>query len=244
MSPKESKETKNIHDEHRKRMREKCIKHGAASFQTHELLEMMLYYCIPMKDTNPLAHKLLNEYGSLSMLLDADIRDMQRRCEVTERTALFFTILSEMMKRCKQERWSDREVLNTTQLAGEFAVSLLAYEKQECFYAILLDAQSRLINATLISRGTVDEAYIYPRLIVEAAIRYSATGVILAHNHPGGSIKPSFSDIEATVNVIAALNAIGIFVIDHFIVAEDKFISMSDIGLVKNKIKKEETETN
>lgn len=227
---------KNIHIGHRQRMRNRCLQDGAASLQTHELIEVLLYYCITMKDTNPTAHMLLNEYGTLSMMLDADTKDMQRRCSVSENTAIFFSIVSEIIKRCSIEKWTKKTVINSSELAGEFAVSLLSYEKYEYFYVVLLDNQNRLINSSLIAKGTVDQVHIYPRFVVEAALRHQASSVILAHNHPGGGMKPSFADIETTMKIVTALNSIDILVVDHIIVAENKYLSMADLGLLKNSI--------
>lgn len=232
----EKKLNKNIHKGHRERMREKFLKGNPESFQTHELVEMLLYYCIPLKDTNPIAHKIMNEYATLSMLFDADIKDLERRCELTEKTAFIFGLVSEMLKRSLRDKWEKRVVLNSSVLAGEYSVSLLYLEKYECFYAIMLDSQNRLINSTLISEGTVDEAPVYPRFVVAAALRYMASKVILAHNHPGGGLRPSLSDVNITDKIVNALNSIDIFVVDHIIVAEDKFSSMADLGMMKNNI--------
>ncbi len=226
---------KNIHNGHRSRMRLKCLEYGPQSFEDHELVEMLLYYCVPMKDTNPLAHKMMNEYKTLSMLIEADPNDLMRRCGIGDNMAVFFAIAGEIMKRANSERWTDKTVIGSSDMAGEFAVSLLSYEKYECFYVISLDSQNRLINSTLISKGTVDEAHVYPRLVVETALRHNASNVILAHNHPGGSTKPSMSDISTTIKITQALNAIDILVADHIIVAEDRFLSMADKKLLSNK---------
>lgn len=227
----------NVHVGHRQRMRDRCLKDGAGSFHTHELLEMLLYYCIAMKDTNPLAHKLLEEYGSLSTLLEADTKDLERRCAISENTALIFSIVCEIIKRCNSEKWVKKALLNTSQLAIEYAVSLLSYEKYECFYVISLDSQKRLINAAIIGKGTVNSAHVYPRLIVETALRYKADSVILAHNHPGGTLTPSYADITSTTNIVRILRGIDIEVVDHIIVGGNKGFSMADNSLI---IRKEE----
>lgn len=225
---------KPIHAGHRERMRERLKKNGAASLQTHELLEMLLYYTMPRKNTNEIAHKLLNEYGTLPVLFEADAQDIERRCGVNEGTAVFFELAREMLRRYDGERWTPRKLIDSSDIAGEYAKFLLSGEKRECFYIICLDSQSRLINSALISKGTVNEAHVYTRNIVEAALKFNARSVILAHNHPGGSLVPTTSDVETTVRIIKMLNMIDIFVADHIIVAGNEYLSMSDKGLVKN----------
>lgn len=235
--PKNSKEDKNnLHLGHRQRMRERCKNFGTASLANHELIEMLLYYCIPMKDTNAIAHKILNDFGSIPMILEADSHDIERRCGLSENSALFFGLVAELIKRNNSEKWLPRTVINSSSLAGEFAVSLLSYERNECFYVICLDSQNRLISSVLLSEGTVSEAYIYPRNVVEAALRYKARSIILTHNHPGGDKKPSMEDIMFTKKIVSVMNSINIYVFDHIIVADNDYISLADKGLLINRI--------
>lgn len=228
------KTQKNIHAGHRQRMRDKVKKAGTQAMETHELLEMLLYYTNARQNTNEMAHKLINEYGSLAELFSADPSDMERRCGIKEGGAVFFTLVAEIIRRHNNEKWKPRKLIDTSQLAGEYAKFLLSHEKNECFYVICLDAQSRLISAALVSMGTINETQIYLRNVVEAAIKFNSCSIILAHNHPGGSLIPTTSDIDTTVNIIKAMNMLEIFVADHIIVAGDKYLSMSEKGLIRN----------
>jgi DNA repair protein RadC len=168
------------------------------------------------------------------MLFDADAADLERRCGVNEGTAVFFALVSEFIRRYNGEKWKPRKVMDSSDIAGEYCKFLLSYEKRECFYVICLDSQSRLISSALVSMGTVNETHVYTRSVVESALKFNARSIILAHNHPGGSLVPTSSDVETTINIIKALNMIDILVADHIIVAGDGYISMSDKGLVKN----------
>ena len=223
-----------VHEGHRKRMRERFLNEGPKGFQDHELLEMILYYTDRRKNTNVDAHKLLDEYGSLSMLFEADALDIKRRCDVNEATAVFFGLACEILRRYDSERWKPRMLMDSSDIAGEYCKYLLSSEKRECFYLICLDSQSRLLGTALISMGTVNEAHVYTRSVVESALKYNSRSVILAHNHPGGSLVPTPRDVETTVNIIKALNMIDIYVSDHIIIAGNEYLSMSDKGLVKN----------
>lgn len=224
----------NLHSGHRKRMRDKFINEGPGVFFDHELLEILLFYSITMRDTNPMAHKLLNEFGSLSMLFSANPKDVIRKSGVSENTAVLISIMSEFIKRCNNERRLIKKCIDSTKLAGEYAISILGYEKYECFCIINLDSDKKLINSSIICRGTIDEAHVYPRLVVEEAIRNKASSIILVHNHPSGNLKPSFSDIEITNKIVKAMNPIGIEVVDHIIVGNEDFFSFYKSGMIQN----------
>ena len=225
-----------LHTGHRERMRERLKKNGASSFQDHELLEMLLYNIYPRQDTNEKAHRILAEYGgSLELLLSADIADLERRCSLSGNGAVLFAIVSEMARRGVQGRFKERMVIDSTDIAGNYAKFLLSGEKRECFYVLCLDAKSRLISSVIISMGTVNETHVYIRSIAEAAIKFNARSIILAHNHPGGGVIPSSSGVETTANIVKVMNMIDVYVADHIIVAGDEYLSMRDLDIIKNK---------
>lgn len=230
---------KNIHEGHRQRMRARYLKEGGSAFETHQLLELILFSCIPMKDTNELAHNLLREFGSLSMLLETDPRDIMRRCNITENIAVFLSSQYELMRRCYNEKWEEKPVLGESPLVGEYTISLLKYTKYERFYVICLDSQNRLINSVMIAEGTVDEATVYIRKVVEVVLQHQASSVILAHNHPGGSLEATDEDIATTNRIVMALNLIEVTVIDHVIVADNHYFSFAEHEMIKNKNMKE-----
>ncbi len=223
---------KKVHEGHRQRVRSRYLTEGLDGFEDHQVLEMLLFYCIPIRDTNELAHKMIREYGSLANLLEADPKDICKRCGVNENTAILISCIPSLARRYFKAKWGEKPVLNSSSLAGEYAVSLFAGRTYEAFYVICLDAQSRVNSAALVHEGTINEAPVYPRLIVEAALRHQANSVILSHNHPGGSLQPSKADIEVTKRIKAALEAISIKVVDHIIVGGDKFTSFAEKGLM------------
>lgn len=223
---------KKIHEGHRQRVKNRYLEEGLDSFTDHQVLELLLFYCIPMKDTNELAHKLLNEYGSLSGLFESDPRDISRRCGVSENTAILISLIPSLARRYFRSRWGDRPAVNSSSKAGEFAVSLFAGRIYEAFFLICLDSQNRVIHADLVHEGTINEAPVYPRIVVEAALRHKANSVILAHNHPGGGLQPSKFDIDVTRRIAAALDAISIRMVDHIIVAGDRYLSFAEKGLL------------
>ncbi len=223
---------KKLHEGHRQRVKTRYLTEGLDAFEDHQVLEMLLFFCIPMKDTNELAHKMLKEFGSLSGLFEADPKDICRRCGVSENTAILLTMIPSLARRYFKGKWGDKPVLNSSSKAGEYAVSLFAGRTYEAFFVICLDAQNRVNYSALVHEGTINEAPVYPRVIVEAALRHQANSVILAHNHPGGTLQPSSADLEITKRIVAALEAISINVTDHIVVAGDRYISFAEKGLI------------
>jgi len=223
---------KGLHKGHRQRVKTRYLAEGLDAFEDHQVLEMLLFYCIPMRDTNELAHKMIREFGSLAGLFEADPEDICKRCGVSENTAILISMIPSLARRYLKSKWRNKPVLNNSAKAGEYAVSLFAGRIYEAFFVICLDSQNRVNYAALVHEGTINEAPVYPRLIVETVLRHQANSVILAHNHPGGSLAPSNADIEITRKIAAAIEAISVKVIDHIIVAGDKYYSFAERGLL------------
>ncbi|MBA1335388.1 MAG: UPF0758 family protein [Firmicutes bacterium] len=221
-----------LHEGHRKRVKDRYLAEGLDAFEDHQVLEMLLFYCIPRKDTNELAHRMIREFGSLAGLFEADPKDISRRCGVSENTAILVSLIPSLARRYFKGKWGDKPVLNASSKAGEYCVSLFAGRTYEAFFAICLDAQKRVNYAALVQEGTLTEAPVYPRLIVEAALRHQASSVILAHNHPGGSMQPSKADVEVTGRITQALETISVNVVDHIIVAGERYFSFKENGLI------------
>jgi len=220
-----------IHSGHRARMRERYIKdNGLDSFAEHEVLELLLFYCIPRKDTNELAHKMLKEYGGIANLFDAHPLDIAKRCKVNEKTSVLISMIPQLAKLYFQSKWEKNVRLVTSQSAGQYLIDLFGGRNTEAFYILCLDAQRRLNNAVLVGEGTVEEAPVYIRNIVETALLHNAVSVVLSHNHPGGSVSASGADIEATRQIIRTFELLEIGVLDHIIVAGSKYFSFAENG--------------
>jgi len=222
----------NVHEVNRRRIRERYMEEGLDNFQDHEIIELLLFYCIPKRDTNELAHRMIKEFGTLHDLLEADPRDIARRCRVSLNTATLISLAAPLSRRYLKRKWGSRPVINSSSLAGNYAISLFAGRVYECFYIICLDSQNHVNHAALVHEGTINEAPVYPRIIVETALRHKANSIILAHNHPGGSLKASGADIDVTRKICQAMKPISINVVDHIIVAGDRYISFAEQGLM------------
>jgi len=221
-----------MHGGHRKRVKDRFISEGLDAFEDHQVLELLLFYCIPRRDTNELAHRMIDEFGSLAGLFEAEPKDIQKRCGVSENTAILVSLIPPVARRYFTAKWGEKPKLTSSSKAGEYAISLFAGRTYEAFQVICLDSQNRVNYAALVQEGTLTEAPVYPRLVVEAVLRHKANSVILAHNHPGGSMQPSRADIEVTGRISKALEAISVKVVDHIIVAGDKYFSFKENGLL------------
>lgn len=221
-----------LHEGHRQRVKERYLKEGLDSFQDHQVLELLLFYCITYKDTNELAHELLNKYGSLAAVFEADPKDLAETPGIGYNSAVLLSLIPSLTRIYFRNKWGEKPVLDSTCKAGEYAVSLFSGKTYEVFYAICLDSQNKVNYAALVQEGTINETPVYPRLVVEAALRHQANSVILAHNHPGGSLTPSKADMDVTARIVNALEAISIKVQDHIIVAGNRYLSFKEKAIL------------
>jgi DNA repair protein RadC len=220
-----------LHTGHRGRLRARFLREGLDSFEDHQVLELLLFQAIPRSDTNPVAHRLMQRFGGLSKVLEADPKDLAAVDGVGSNAAAFLAMIPQVTRRYFLDRIKhSRKPLNTSEAAAEYLVPLMAGRSEEVFYVICLDSQLKVLYPVLISEGTVKDALVHPRHVVEAAIRHKAASVILAHNHPAGTIKPSTHDHRLTRNLVRALGAINIHVVDHVIIAGEQFYSFAMEG--------------
>ena len=220
-----------LHKGHRERLRLRFLKEGLDSFEDHQALELLLFQAIPRFDTNPIAHRLIQRFGSFSAVLEADPKDLASVEGVGENAAVFLSMIPQITRRYFHDRVKhSRKPLNNSEAAAEYLVPLMAGRSEEVFYVICLDSQLRVLCPALISEGTVKDALVHPRHVAEAAVRHKAASVILAHNHPAGSVKPSTHDHKLTRNLVQALGGINVHVVDHIIVAGEQIYSFSREG--------------
>ena len=233
-----NKKTKtNPHAGHRDRVRKRFLEEGADGFEKHELLELLLFGAIPMQDTNPIAHRLLDMFdGSFTILFNSDPREIVEKCNVSMNTAVFLKALGAISKRCQKEKLEGRVLMNSPETSGEYAVDLLLYENVENFYIFCLDSGNHLIPPVTISKGSQTKAQVEVGDVVREAVLCQASSVILVHNHPGGGLRPSASDIQLTSKLLEALEIVHIFVADHIITANHQYFSFVQNGFLKNGV--------
>jgi len=217
---------------HRERMRSKYLDEGTDVFDDIELLEMVLHNSEKGRSTSYTAQKLISKYGSFANVLEAGYQELLINQGLSSHSAFLLQMIPGIAKRYFESKWGEKPLINSSKLAGEFAVSLFIDRVYECFFVVSLDTQNRVNHSKAVFEGTINEAPVYPRLILEEAIRRRANSVILAHNHPGGSTEPSNADIMITKKVIRALEPVSIKVTDHIIVAGSRYCSFAEKGII------------
>ena len=217
---------KNVHEGHRERMRNKYVNKGIEVFEQHEILEMLLFYAIPRKNTNDIAHRLLEACGSLSAVFDAPI-DILMQQGLSYNAAVLLHMIPDLSRAYQSDKFDNEEKIITDENIGKKMVHLFAGKNEECVYAFFLDAKGKEKHSGIISKGDASSAPLFSKDIVSIAARCKAVTVIIAHNHPSGVAFPSRADLEATADIADALDTIGIHLADHIIVADRDYISLS-----------------
>lgn len=221
-----------IHDDHRKRMKEKFHQHGLQSFADHEVLELLLYYAIPRVDTNDTAHYLLERFGSLEQVVHAPIEELMKVKGVGENAALFLTLIPAAYQRIAQSEKVDT-ILNSVEKSGHYFMHLLQEERREVIYMACLDQKCKVISCHKLAEGDVNVAPLSIRQAAERALTANASMVQLAHNHPSGIALPSEEDIYVTRMIKDILYPLNIQLIDHIVVADGDFVSMRESGMLE-----------
>ena len=222
---------KNVHEGHREKVRKRFMQeNGFDHFEDHQILEMLLFYANSRSDTNPIAHRLLDTFGSLKGVLEARPEMLMTVPGVGESAAALISMvvpLTRVWNRCAMEV-PDR--IGNSREAEKYCLSILAGHRSERFYVVSLNAKCAVLGRRMITEGSLSEVSAYPRMVLETALNYNAHSVLLCHNHPGGTCAPSPEDIASTLQLQRLLNGVGILLLDHIIVANDNTYSMIQHG--------------
>ena len=219
------------HDGHRDRLRKKFSENGPETLENHELIELLLYYCIYRRNTNPIAHAMMEHFGSLENVLSASPKELAKFDYMTEKSAVLFNLVLELNRRCGLEREMDVYCYDTLEKVGNFLTSLFYGKTTENLYLLMFDGKMRMLDCVHISEGSVNSTRADIRKIVECAITAKASNVIVAHNHPGGLVIPSKEDIMLTRDIENLLDIIDIRMLTHIIVADKKYAPINHIAL-------------
>lgn len=220
-----------IHDGHRQRLKQRFREEGLENFNEHQALELLLFYCIPRQDTNPIAHALLDHFDSFCRVMEATPEELEKVPGIGANTATFLSMNMAMWRYYLVNRsMQDEVILSTVEECGRYLVPFFTGRDKETVFLLCLDAKCKLLCCKKVGEGSVNSAGVPVRKIVEMALGFNATSVVLAHNHPSGLAIPSEEDIFTTRRVAAALDAVEIGLADHIVVADDEFVSLAHSG--------------
>ncbi len=220
-----------MHSGHRQRLKKQFLENGLDGFTDIQVLELLLFYAIPRVDTNPLAHRLLDYFGSLDRVLDASFDELCRVEGVGENAATFLSLLTATARYYQVRRTENVRVLSSVTDCGHYLRPFFHGRTNETVYLLCLDAKCKVLACKELGEGSVNSANISIRRIVETALMCKATSVVLAHNHPSGLAVPSAEDVLSTQRTAAALAAVEIILVDHIIVADDDFVTLGQSGM-------------
>lgn len=215
-----------IHDGHRDRLKERFRREGLDNFDELYVLELLLFYCIPRVDTNPLAHRLLDHFGSLTGVLDAAPEELEKVSGVSKATSTFLSLITQVGRYYQIKRSEPGQILRTIEQCGSYLVPYFYGRERETVFILCMDAKCKVLCCKMVGEGSVNSANVPIRRVVEMALAANATTVVLAHNHPSGLAIPSADDVKTTHRLAAALEAVEISLADHIVVSGDDYVSI------------------
>ena len=221
-----------VHDGHRERMKSSFKKNGLDSMNDVNALELLLFYSIPRRDTNVIAHALLDHFGSLSRVFSASIQELCAVEGVGENTAVLISMIPQLVRKSMVSDAEKITVIKNSKDAGKYLAPRFAFEQDEVALLVCLDSQKRVIGCFELGRGVVNKVSVDVRKVVELALRYKASSVILSHNHPDSFALPSLADTAMTEQIYRSLRLVGITLADHIIVSGEDYVSYLDSGML------------
>lgn len=225
----QNKKAENIHAGHRKRMLESYAISGAEPFHEHEILEMLLFFCIRRKDTNEIAHNLLKEFKSLVGVVTADREQLMLIDNIGEVSATYLNLIGEAFKFCQRPNPNDTVTLETYQERRNYFLHQLQYESaKEIFMVACLDDAMRVKKCSRLRKGSCDKVELDPRILAQYVLASSCSNVIIAHNHPVGEAIPSLEDILSTKDIKNTMQSLGVDLVDHIVVGNGMAYSMAE----------------
>lgn len=216
-----------LHEKHRERLKEKFLEFGLDGLEDHELVELLLFYAVPRQNTNEIAHRLINEFGRISDILEADTENLMKIKGISKHSAVLFKLVLASINKYMNEQNDIANAMLTPQNIDTYIKNLFYGHTNEVAYALLLDKDCVVKKVKKLSIGTVNAAPIYPREVIKLAVNERYPYILLAHNHPNGNAMPSQNDLKITKTIELALNFIEVRLIDHVIVSGEKVVSLA-----------------
>lgn len=219
---------------HRDRLRKKYLQGGYSAFHEYEILEIFLTYAIPRRDTKPIAKELLERFGDLDGVVSATLDELSQVSGIKENSAIFLKLLGDLSKNLyKGEMKREGVQLKDKSSLLRYLRSEIGFSNREEFRVIFLNNYNMLVGSETLFVGTIDKSAVYPREIVEKVLQYRAKGIIFAHNHPSGNLRPSKQDIAITEHMQEVLEMLDIKLLEHIIITKDGYFSFLEEGLIE-----------
>lgn len=213
---------------HRKRLQERYVKSGVKGLHDYEIIELVLTFALPRKDTKPIAKTLIKRFGSVNSILNAEPEELERIKGVGSKCSLLLSLFRDVISYCLCEKYKKQPLVSNRKDVEEYLRFHFGMRKHEFFAILLLDNGNHVIATESDIRGTINQCIVYPRTVIEMALKYGASSIIVAHNHPGGNKKASESDWQITKRLYTACKLFDISLLDHIIVLRDQVVSLRE----------------
>lgn len=223
-------EQTSTHSGHRDRLKQRFLEQGLDGFTDIQVLELLLFYAIPRRDTNALAHALLDRFGSLSQVLEAEASELQSVPGISAHSATLLALVTQLARAYQVSCANRMEILDSLDACGAYLLPRFFGRTRETVFLLCLDAKCKVLCCKEIGEGSINSASISVRKVVETALQAKASSVVLAHNHPSGVALPSLEDQVTTKRIYAALQLVDVVLADHIVVADGDYVSMAQSG--------------
>ena len=235
----EEEKTKNNAKGHRERVRKKFLENGFNGLEDYEVLELLLFYVIPRKDTKAIAKELIKKFKTLANVLKADTLELKTINGLGDVAITFLKMMGALPEKIYEDKLKnqklikdDKNKITDKEVLLKFLRNKIGYEDVEKFYVIYLSSSNEVIAFEESSSGTLDRSSIYPREIYKRVIMENAKSIIIAHNHPSGNTCPSKCDIDITNEIAKGLKNFGALLLEHIIITRDSYFSFLEEGLI------------
>ena len=235
----EEEKTKNNAKGHRERVRRKFLENGFNGFEDYEVLELLLFYVIPRRDTKAIAKELIAKFKTLANVLKADNKELKTINGLGDVAITFLKMMGALPEKIYEDKLKNEKIIkdDTNKITNKeillnFLRNKIGYEDVEKFYVIYLSSSNEVIAFEESSSGTLDRSSIYPREIYKRVIMENAKSIIIAHNHPSGNTCPSKCDIDITNEIAKGLKNFGALLLEHIIITRDSYFSFLEEGLI------------
>lgn len=219
-----------MHNGHRQRIKKRFLDEGLDGFNDHNILELLLFFGVPQKDTNEIAHNLINTFGSLSAVFDAPYSQLKKVSGVGDNVATLIKLVPSLARVYMTDKAKYKLFITSSDL-GEYILPRFIGMNEEYVFVMYLDIKNNLLGSEFVAKGSLTNVSMDFRKIIDGVLKYNAVNVVIAHNHPGGIALPSCDDINSTRSLADALRLVNAKLYDHIIVADNEFVSFRDSNI-------------
>jgi DNA repair protein RadC len=215
---------------HHLRLRERYLAHGIDALHPVEVIELLLTYTIHRRDTKVIARKLIDRFKSLNGVCNAPVEELRNIRGIGHKSAALLVLVRDLLAYCLRERYEHHTIITHRSDVESYLRINFGYRNDEYVAAFFLDTANRLKQTDIIAEGTVNQCALFPRTVIEKALRCSAASMIIAHNHPGGTPMPSEQDWQLTERLFSAGKLLDISLVDHIIICAQKTVSLRELS--------------